>query len=265
MIVAPKIVVPDQVEVSCYMLTGDPIPLTGTIDAQGNISVTSAAVRGQVLSFTGVLAADRLSISQGAYTFKGGCADGHSGTLTGVKFKPIDGIYNGALAETGDSEVLSADLKQSAASDGNGFLDVTGTVTYSGACNEKFTVTSSDLAGRFIQLQLGAADGSNTTVYGNVDPDASKLWLADYEGGCNDFGGVGAPKSPMTLGQDGHQGKKLNRRGRNCRPMREDCAIGTSPARNLDNAAGSGPFAEKGGSMNQGPSPKLRRLLRCWL
>ena len=144
-----------------------------------------------MLSFTGVLAADRLSISQGAYTFKGGCADGHSGTLTGVKFKPIDGIYNGALAETGDSEVLSADLKQSAASDGNGFLDVTGTVTYSGACNEKFTVTSSDLAGRFIQLQLGAADGSNTTVYGNVDPDASKLWLADYEGGCNNFGGVG--------------------------------------------------------------------------
>jgi hypothetical protein len=187
---AHMIVGADQNNVSCYVIT-DPIPLTGTIDAQGNLSGTSAALRGQVLSFTGVLAADRSSISQGAYTFKGGCADGHRGTLTGLKFKPIDGTYNGTLAETGDSEALSADLKQTSSSDGNGFLDVTGTVTYTGACNEKFTVTSSDLAGRFIQLQLGAADGSNTTIYGNVDPDGSKLWLVDYEGGCNGFNGVG--------------------------------------------------------------------------
>jgi hypothetical protein len=174
----------------CYNIV-DPIPLSGTIDAQGNISVKSAAVRGQVLSFTGVLAADRSSLSLGTYEFKGGCADGHSGLLTGVKFKPIGGIYNGTLTEPGASVAVSADLTQSINSDGGGFLEVKGTVNYTGACTEKFTVSSSELAGRFIQLQLGAEDGSKTTVYGNVDANGSKLQLADYEGGCNGFNGVG--------------------------------------------------------------------------
>jgi hypothetical protein len=174
----------------CYNIV-DPIPLSGTIDAQGNISVKSSAVRGQVLSFTGVLAADRSSLSLGTYEFKGGCANGHSGLLTGVKFKPIGGIYNGTLTEPDASVAVSADLTQSINSDGGGFLEVTGTVNYTGTCTEKFTVSSSELAGRFIQLQLGAEDGSKTTVYGNVDANGSKLQLADYDGGCNGFNGVG--------------------------------------------------------------------------
>jgi hypothetical protein len=96
----------------CYNIA-DPIPLSGTIDAQGNISVTSAAIRGQVLSFTGVLASDRSSVSLGTYTFKGGCADGQSGLLTGVKFKPIGGVYSGTLGATNSSIAVSADLTQS--------------------------------------------------------------------------------------------------------------------------------------------------------
>ena len=187
---AHMIVGADHNDVSCYIIT-EPIPLSGTIDAEGNISVRSSAVSGQVLSFTGVLAADRSSVSLGTYVFKGGCADGHSGLLTGVKFKPIGGIYNGTLTEPSASVAVSADLTQSTNSDGGGFLEVKGTVNYTGACTEKFTVSSSELAGRFIQLQLGAEDGSNTTVYGNVDANGSKLELADYEGGCNGFNGVG--------------------------------------------------------------------------
>ena len=96
----------------CYNIA-DPIPLSGTIDAQGNISVTSAAIRGQVLSFRGVLASDRSSVSLGTYTFKGGCADGQSGLLTGVKFKPIGGVYSGTLGATNSSIAVSADLTQS--------------------------------------------------------------------------------------------------------------------------------------------------------
>src|ERR1035441_8954818 len=44
-----------------------------------------------VLTFTGVLDFARSSISLGNYTFKGGCADGDSGALTGVRFKPVTG------------------------------------------------------------------------------------------------------------------------------------------------------------------------------
>src|ERR1017187_4435430 len=62
-----------------------------------------------VLTFTGVLDFARSSISLGNYTFKGGCADGDSGALTGVRFKPVTGIYSGTLGDT----AVSADLTQS--------------------------------------------------------------------------------------------------------------------------------------------------------
>jgi hypothetical protein len=174
----------------CYNIV-DPIPLSGTIDAQGNLSVTSAAVRGQVLSFTGVLAPDRSSVSLGTYAFKGGCADGHSGLLTGVKFKPIAGVYAGTLTATNSSIAVSSDLTQLSANP-DGFIGVKGTVSYtSSGCTEEFTITQSQLAGRFIQLYLSAKDGTTTSVYGNVNSEGSQIELADYDGGCNGVGGVG--------------------------------------------------------------------------
>lgn len=174
----------------CFGLN-DPIPLSGTIDSSGNTSVTSAAVDGQVLSITGILAPDRSYISQGTYSFKGGCADGQNGSLTGVKFKPIDGIYDGALTEPDASEALSADLKQSSTSYGVGFLEVTGTVTYTGTCSEKYTISASQLFGSFILLGLSAQDGSHAAVDGTVDANGNKIHLGQYEGGCNDFQGEG--------------------------------------------------------------------------
>jgi hypothetical protein len=174
----------------CYNIE-DPIPLSGTIDAQGTLSVTSAAVRGQVLSFTGVLAPDGSSVSLGNYAFTGGCADGHSGMLTGVKFKPIAGVYVGTLAARDSSIAVSSSLTQLS---GNltGFLGVKGTVSYtSSGCTEEFTIATSQLAGRFILLNLSAKDGTTTTVYGNVNPKGSQIDLADYDGGCNGVGGVG--------------------------------------------------------------------------
>ena len=174
----------------CYNID-DPIPLSGTIDAQGKLSVTSAAVRGQVLSFTGVLAPDHSSVSLGNYAFTGGCADGFSGSLTGVKFKSIAGVYVGTLTEPDSSVAVSADLTQLPGNPG-GYIGVKGTVSYTGSgCTEEFTITGSELAGRFIQLNLSAKDGNNTIVYGNVNPKGSQVGLADYDGGCNGFNGVG--------------------------------------------------------------------------
>ncbi len=130
----------------CYTLDV-PIPLSGSIDAQGNLSVTSGAVRGQVLSFTGVLAPDRSSLSLGNYAFTGGCAAGYSGSLTGVKFKPIAGVYAGTLTATNSSVAVSSDLTQ-VSGDPTGYLRVTGTVSYgSPGCTEEFTIATSQLAG----------------------------------------------------------------------------------------------------------------------
>ncbi len=181
---------PSATSGACYNF--EPIPLSGTIDAQGNISVTSAADHGQVLSFTGLLAPDRSSVSLGSYAVKGGCADGQSGSLTGVKFKPIGGVYSGTLTAPDSSVAVSANLTQIAPVKAPRALSVTGTVTYtSSACTEEFTITSSELVGSAIQLALGAKDGTTTDIYGTVNAKATQLQLADVDGGCHDAVGYG--------------------------------------------------------------------------
>jgi len=170
----------------CYNVEQN-IPLSGTIDAGGNISVASAPVAGQVLTFSGILASDGASISSGDYTFKGGCADGQRGLLTGLKFKPVSGTYSGMLTSSITSFGVSADLTQS--SGATGFFGVDGTVTYaSPTCSKEFTITASQLAGRFIQLFLAAKDGMRTTVYGSVDSQATQIHLEDDDGVCGGGG-----------------------------------------------------------------------------
>ncbi len=175
----------------CYAIDQG-VSLSGTIDPHGNVSVTSSSLSGQVLTFTGVLDSSRSSISLGNYAFTGGCADGESGALTGVKFIPVTGNYSGTLG----SIAVTANLTQSPSIVGTGSLHVTGTVTYSSpTCSEVFTITDSELAGEFIQLSLTATDGTSTTVYGRADSQASQLFLADYDGSCGG-GGVGTLLGP---------------------------------------------------------------------
>jgi hypothetical protein len=161
--------------------------LSGTIDPQGNISGTASPGNGVELTFTGVLDSARSSISLGNYTLKGGCAELESGPLTGVRFKPVTGIYSGTLGDT----AVSANLTQSnLGQKPNGYLHVSGTVTYtSPTCSEVFAIKESWLAGSYIQLSLTAKDGTSTGVYGRVvDSTASQLDLADLEGGCGSGG-----------------------------------------------------------------------------
>lgn len=170
----------------CYVL-GENIPLSGSVDAGGNISVTSAAVAGQVLTFTGILASDASSISSGNYIFKGGCAAGRNGLLTGIKFKPVVGVYSGTLDPGGHNVAISADLTQSPGA--TGFLQVNGTVAYaSTTCSTEFTIAASRLAGRFIELNLTAKDGKTSFLYGNVDSLANQLELGDVDGTCGGGG-----------------------------------------------------------------------------
>jgi hypothetical protein len=170
----------------CYLLAQN-IPLSGSVDAGGNISVTSASVAGQVLTFNGILASGGSSFSSGNYAFEGGCAAGRSGLLTGIKFKPVVGVYSGTLDPGGHNVAVSATLTQSPGA--TGFLQVNGTVAYSSTtCSKEFTIGDSRLAGRFIELNLTAKDGSTAFLYGNVDSLANQLELGDIDGTCGGGG-----------------------------------------------------------------------------
>jgi len=158
-----------------------PIPLTGTIDAQGNISVTSSVVDGSVLSFTGTLSPDHSSISGGRYSFRGGCVGGESGSLTGVRVSQVVGLYSGTMAGgPSGSVVVSALLTQSTITDVNGFFPVNGTVTISSStCPASFTLYGSVMVGNVIYLYSNTGSGLQG-LSGTVDFGATQISLYDY-------------------------------------------------------------------------------------
>ncbi len=84
----------------------DNFPLSGTIDGQGNFSVKSSPVSGLVLFLSGVFATDQASVSSGSYHFTGGCAAEETGTLNGVKVKPLTGLFTGTMQGSGKTSTF---------------------------------------------------------------------------------------------------------------------------------------------------------------
>jgi hypothetical protein len=158
-----------------------PIPLTGTINAQDNISVTSSVVDGSVLSFTGRLSPDHSSISGGTYRFRGGCVDRENGPLTGVQVSQVAGVYSGTMAGGPNGSVtVSALLTQSQSTDVDGFFPVNGTVTVaSSACPASFTLYGSVMVGNVIYLYSNTGSGLQG-LSGTVDFGATQISLSDY-------------------------------------------------------------------------------------
>ncbi|MGA9988245.1 MAG: hypothetical protein WBP69_10720 [Terriglobales bacterium] len=77
------------------------IGLTGTL-TDGNVSLTSASVDGQVITFAGNITnkanfADTLT---GTYAINGGCANGDQGNVTGYSMGAFNGSWYGELSTT---------------------------------------------------------------------------------------------------------------------------------------------------------------------
>jgi hypothetical protein len=157
----------------------DDLPLSGTIDGQGHVSIKSSAVMGVVLSLNGVLASDRASLSNGSYQFTGGCVNGTTGPLTGVKVKPLTGLYAGTMQWSGNTVNMSAQLTQASQSDRDGFFGLSGTVTLENSCAETFTLNGASVVGSVVHLYSNTGTGLESLT-GVMDPEAQKVELADY-------------------------------------------------------------------------------------
>jgi hypothetical protein len=157
----------------------DDLPLSGTIDGQGHVSIKSSAVMGVVLSLNGVLASDRASLSNGSYQFTGGCMDGATGPLTGVKVKPLTGLYAGTMQGSGNTVNVSAQLTQASQSDREGFFGLSGTVTLENSCAETFTLNGASVVGGVVHLYSNTGTGLEALT-GVMDPQAQQIELEDY-------------------------------------------------------------------------------------
>jgi len=156
----------------------DDVPLSGTIDGQGHVSIKSSAVMGVVLSLNGVLASDRASLSNGSYQFAGGC-DGATGPLTGVRVKPLTGLYAGTMQWSGNTVNVSAQLTQASQSDRDGLFGLSGTVTLTNSCAETFTLNGASVVGAVVHLYSNTGTGLDGLT-GVMDPEAQQIELDDY-------------------------------------------------------------------------------------
>ncbi len=157
----------------------DSFPLSGTIDGQGNLSVKSFPVSGLVLFLTGVLAPDRASVSSGSYHFTGGCAAGETGTLTGVKVKPLTGLFTGTMQGAGNSVSISTQLTQALTSDKDGLFPLAGTFTVANMCDETFTLNGASVVGDTVHLYSNTGTGLEGLT-GVMDSEAQQIELDDY-------------------------------------------------------------------------------------
>jgi hypothetical protein len=157
----------------------DNFPLLGTIDGQGNLSVKSSPVFGLVLFLSGVLASDRASVSSGSYHFTGGCAAEETGTLTGVRVKPLTGLFTGTMQRSGNTVSISTQLTQAATSDENGLFPLAGTFTVANMCDDTFTLNGASVVGDVVHLYSNTGTGLEGLT-GVTDPEAQQIELDDY-------------------------------------------------------------------------------------
>src|SRR5215813_4218482 len=74
------------------------VPVSGTISAgSDNVSLTSSAVAGQVLTIVGVMSSDRKALLNATYAIEGGCGNGEHGTMTGFLVPSFTNAYTGTF------------------------------------------------------------------------------------------------------------------------------------------------------------------------
>ncbi len=179
---------------SCYAIT-DNVPLTGTEDYDGNLSLTSSSVNGNVLTITAKLAS-ATAVSSGTYSIAAntGCKD--SGTINGSTVAPVSGTYKGTVKSLANSATfpVTAALTQSSTADVNGFEHLTGSVSFMGSpCVTTSTInntaTNTEVIGNLYLAMFSSGGSPNVLTYGTLSADAKTLNVTYQLGNCaGDYG-----------------------------------------------------------------------------
>lgn len=182
----------------CFSFNGD-ISVTGNLKP-GQLTLTSSAVQGEVLTVNATISTDDATITAGTYTIAGTCAD--KGTITGLRVPPLHGTYTGDFKSdlTGTTIHTSVQLAQMPLADAHGIFHMTAAATFSGSsCFTKGSVTDpangSIVIGSLngVMLKTDEKAGSTVTSIGVYDP-ATKSVTSFYSvsgGACNGDRGTG--------------------------------------------------------------------------
>ncbi len=176
--------------------------LSGTIDANGNLVLTSTNANGMIFSMTAKSMGTALE--NGTYTLSNsGVID--QGTVTGDWFPPLNGTYLGTVlsSNSGQSIGVTTTLNQTTTPDAKGIMRVTGSATITGeACFSAATMaglaqTYSALYGSYFVVNLVTTNNPSIFIneFGVLSQDGKTIQftysVVDINGGkvCdnNDF------------------------------------------------------------------------------
>jgi len=177
-------------------------PMSGTIDANGNLVLSSVASSGTIFTITAMVGSN--GVMSGTYTITG-IPFPDQGTVSANMIGMLDGTYTGTVvsSETGASMGMTTTLTQTATPDAMGFLRVTESATFTGspcfttAVMQGPAATYSGFLGNVLQVNLVAANNPDTFIVasGAVAPDAKTIQfhydIAKLPGSSctNDYGG----------------------------------------------------------------------------
>ena len=184
----------------------DLLPVTGTINTSGFLTITSAELAGGHLSISGTLAADRRSLTNPSIIVTGGsCATpatqpenpfAHLTTAASAQqFQPLTGNYNGTFTDSeGAALTVSATLSQPTTPDANGVYHLTGTASFpNDPCLNAPVITDSTVTGDSIQATYTDSQTGATVVgTGTFSADAETLTISSWTlSGCSEDTGTG--------------------------------------------------------------------------
>ena len=170
-----------------------PIPVSGTVDSSGNLTIT-LAVGGGTATLIASLATNVETEATGSYKIVGGTCAMPSTPMQIAQYAPLVGTYTGSFSVlnssgqpiAGTTTAITAVLTQSGTPNANGQYPVTGSVTVSGACSATFTLSNSIVWGGVLE----AFDSSGYYALGGLSDPAGLSGFAFF---TSETSSVGCP------------------------------------------------------------------------
>jgi hypothetical protein len=171
------------------------LAFAGTETPAGNVSLTSTAVNGQVVTLSGNLTGNAFT---GTYSVAVGCDGGDQGTVTGVNVDDTDADAWDATFTSSTQTTFSAqgNFAQSANANSDGSFGIAGTATFDTPCFSAATISPGSLPsgnfilGTLVSLQIQTNNGT-VTILGTEVPGEFIYGTYTVAGGtCDQTGTV---------------------------------------------------------------------------
>ena len=169
-----------HINTSCFDSYATDVPYTGTLDANNDLSITSASVNGQILAVQGTLSADASSLSNVHFTVSGGCSEGvvqvtgpdgpgASFNAQGIRIPNLSGTWtgnNGTNPDPAGNLSITEQLTQSSTPDSHGYYALSGTVAIQGSdCSVAGTIEPASFISGYLGTEiLQMSDGSTVSA-----------------------------------------------------------------------------------------------------